>query len=251
MFAIRVCQALILPLMLAVPCIGSERAEISRAKTKVAKGDARLAKEDFSNAEELYREAIEIEPRLPSAHLGFGAALVGQHRYHEAVTALAEAERLYAEYESEIREAQQKATNAVEDGERQAQVFRDTYGAFQRVPHNLGMGTQAMGLLNFDQTGVTPAQLYYLQGISFLRTAQKQQGIERLERCLTVDRGHGLAHHNLAAALFTEGRIQEAKRHFDEAIAAGVDPSPILAADLERALSGTHDTGTHIAQNGP
>lgn len=251
MFARNTCQTLILLLILAAPCTATERVEISRAKNRVAKGDSQLMKDDFSRAEKLYREAIEIEPRLPSAHLGLGAALVGQQRYDEAIRGLADAERLYAEYEAEIRAAQQVATNAVEDGERQTQVFRDTYGVFQRVPHNLGMGTQAMSLLNFDQTGVTPAQLYYLQGISLLRSAEKQQGIERLERCLELDSGHGLAHHNLAAALFTEGRFQEAKQHLDAAISAGVEPNPLLAADLQRALAGELEGDTHIAQNGP
>lgn len=251
MFAKTACQALVLLMVLAVPGVGEERADLSRAKNVVAKGDSQLVKNNFSKAEELYRTAIDIEPRLPSAHLGLGAALVGQQRYDEAIAVLGEAERLYAEYESETLEAQQKATNAVEDGQRQAQVFKETYGAFQRVPHNLGMGTQAMGLLNFDATNVTPAQLYYLQGISLLRGAQKQQGMERLHRCLELDPGHGLAHHNLAAALFTDGQAQQAKHHLDAAVAAGVDPSPMLVADIERVLGTTLETDTHVAQNGP
>jgi tetratricopeptide (TPR) repeat protein len=244
-------QTLIVLLVCAVPCTGSERVDITRAKNKVAKGDAQLVKNNYSAAGKLYRQAIDIDPRLPSAHLGLGATLIGQQRYQEAIAALADSERLYAEYEAQIREAQQKATNAVEDGERQAQVFRDTYGVFQRVPHNLGMGTHAMGLLNFDEASVVPAQLYYLQGISFLRTTQKQQGIERLQRCLTLAPEHGLAHHNLAAALFTQGKVEQAKQHFDAAIAAGVDPNPSLAADLERELDRMLATDTFVAHNTP
>ncbi len=249
MSAKHTCLSLVLLLVVAVPCTGSEQVDVTRAKNKIAKGDAQLAKDNYSNAVELFRQAIDIEPRLPSAHLGLGAALVGLRQYHEAIAALADAERLYAEYEADLREAQQKATNAVEDGERQAQIFRDTYGAFQRVPHNLGMGTQAMGLLNFDEGGVTPAHVYYLQGISLLRTGQKQQGVERLQRCLALEPGHGLAHHNLAAAMLTQGQVEQAKQHFDAAVAAGVDPSPVLAADLERALGTRLEDDTAVAQN--
>lgn len=251
MSATRARWSVVLLLIFAVPCMGSDRVDISRARNKVAKGDAQLAKENYSKAGQLYRQAIEIAPLLPSAHLGLGASLVGQRRYHEALVALADAERLFAEYEARLREAQEKALNAVEDGERQAQMFRDTYGVFQRVPHNLGMGTQAMGLLNFEDANVTPAQMYYLQGISHLRINQKQQGMDRLRRCLALDPGHGLAHHNLAAALFTERDVAQAKHHFDAAVAAGVDPHPVLAADLERALGAPLDTDTFMAEKSP
>lgn len=251
MLAQRIWQTPVLLLVLAVPCTASERVDITRATNKVVKGDAQLARENYDRAVELYRQAIEIEPRLPSAHLGLGGALVGLRRYHEAIAALAAAERLYAEYEADLREAQQKATNAVEDGERQAQVFKDTYGAFQRIPHNLGMGTQAMGLLNFEEATAIPAQLYYLQGISLLRTSQKQQGIERLRRCLALESGHGLAHHNLAAALLTQGQVVQAKEHLDAAVAAGVDPNPVLAADLERALGEPLESESLLARNTP
>jgi Tfp pilus assembly protein PilF len=242
------CCGLILLLVFAVPCSASERVSITRAKNKVVKGDVQLTKENYIKADHLFRQAIDVEPALPSAHLGLGASLVGQQRYHEALAALADAERLYAEYEAQIREAQQQATDAVEDGERQTEVFRDTYGVFQRVPHNLGMGPQAMGLLNFDDASVTPAQLYYLQGIALLRTNQRAQGIDRLERCLAIDTDHGLAHHNLAAALFTQGQVAQAKLHFDAAVAAGVDPQPLLAADLERALGEPLETDTFVAE---
>ena len=82
-----------------------------------------------------------------------------------------------------------------------------------------------------------PAQVFYLQGVSYLRTNQRSQGIDALETCLLVDSQHELAHYNLAVARFTVGDVDEARSHLDAAIARGVEPHANFVADLERALN--------------
>jgi Flp pilus assembly protein TadD len=87
--------------------------------------------------------------------------------------------------------------------------------------------------MNLSEASSIPAHLYYLQGVASIRTGQKVAGIERLERCLSIDGNHGLAHYNLAVALYSIERFPEAGRHIQDAIAAGIEPPPELIAEIE------------------
>jgi hypothetical protein len=89
-----------------------------------------------------------------------------------------------------------------------------------------------------------PAQVFYLEGISYLRTRQRTQGIEALEVCLLIDSHYELAHYNLAVARFTRGEFDLARSHLDAALLGGVEPDARFVADLDRALSSRPDTVT-------
>ncbi len=206
---------------------------IARAGSRVVKGDAALQKSDFVTAETHYRKAVEFAPELPPAHLGLGAALVGQRRYAEALEALAEAERRYIEYDKLFAESGHRAIDSMQETERQLENFKETYGVFQRGPKNQILTQRQVVEMNVTNDSPVPAHLFYLQGVALLRTGDKVSGIERLDRCLAIDGGHGLAHHNLAVALYSLGRYQEAARHLEQAIAAGVEPPAGLVAEIE------------------
>lgn len=219
---------------LAAPCVASEADSIARAQNKVTKGNAKLQNDDFRSAERLFRKAIEIEPALPTAHLGLGAALIGQQRYGDALVVLDETERRFAEYDEMNKLAAVKAQDMVEEARRQVETLEDTYGVFHQVPTQHGLDANVIGRWHVEQGGSTPAQTYYLQGIALVRTGQRSEGMQKLEHCLLLDKDHGLAHYNLAVALLAEGRPTEAMQHLDQAVAAGVEPAPAFVSDLER-----------------
>lgn len=205
---------------------------MARTQARVAKGDAYLRQSKFVKAEKLFREAIAVEPTLPSAHLGLGAALIGQRRYDEAIDVLAEAERRYAEYDEMQRVSGLVAVGAIEDTERKVDTFKAAHGAFSRGPTNQRLGKEQVDRYNVKTGSSIPANAYYLQGVAYLRTDQNVAGIERLDRCLELDADHGLAHHNLAVAMLSIGRINEAKIHLDAAVAADVEVSSALIAEI-------------------
>lgn len=217
---------------------------IARAGSRVTKGDAALQKGDFVAAEKHFCKAAEFAPELPPAHLGLGAALVGQQRYAEALEALAEAERRYVEYDKLLAESSHRAIDAMQDTERQLENFMETYGVFQRGARNQILTQRQVVEMNVTDDSPMPAHLFYLQGVALLRTGDKVAGIESLERCLSINAGHGLAHHNLAVALYSIGRYREAAPHLEQAITAGVAPPPELIAEI---AAGVREQGLTVA----
>ena len=233
MHGYRVLTCAVVGMLLVLPSAAIDSDSMARAQARVAKGDARLQQSRFIEAEKLFSQAIALEPTLPSAHLGLGAALIGQRRYDQAVHALTEAERRYAEYDELQRVSGSVAVNAIADTERKVDTFKGTYGAFSRGPTNQMLGKDQVNRYNVNTGSSMPANAYYLQGVAYLRTGQNVAGIERLDRCLELDADHGLAHHNLAVVMLSIGRFNEAKANLDAAVAAGVEPPPALVAEIE------------------
>ncbi len=242
-------------LLLVGSATALEKTSLTRAQARLSKGEKALAKEDFAAAEKLFREALAIEPALPGSHLGLGAALVGQRRFDEALAALAEAETRYVRFEQELQQAELRAKQI-------ADQEQDAYDDMQRARHapppapgaaSSGDGTRSVGDLTGDRLGTTqhlvsdrwnmeefraiPAQVFYLEGVSHLRSGSRGEGVAALELALQLDPTHGLAHYNLAVALLGAGDPQRAQQHLDAALAAGVETHPQFVADLERALA--------------
>jgi tetratricopeptide (TPR) repeat protein len=241
--------------------IGKDRLRLARSHTD--KGDKLVKNTEYVGAEQRYRSAIEVEPLLPTAYLGLGKALVGQQRYAEALAALEQAEKRYVEWEQmiQIGEFQKQQIS-----ERQLQSIRDVQAAvadkgtfFSGGAPNPGppaagqLTAQKLETEKFlfrdhfegEAFAAIPSQVFYLEGIAYLRTNRRDLGIEALEVCLTINNRHELAHYNLAVALFTRGDVEEAKTHLDAAVAGGVEANAMFVADLERAL-GSRD----VAQGG-
>jgi tetratricopeptide (TPR) repeat protein len=232
--------------------IGKDRLRLARSLA--TKGDKLVKKTEYAGAEKEYRSAIAVEPLLPTAYLGLGKALVGQQRYAEALAALEEAEKRFVEWEQMIQIGQLQKQQLAE---RQLQGIRDVQAAVsdKGTPFSGGAptpGPPSAGQLtaqkieteqflfreHFDMEGFAaiPSQVFYLEGIVYLRTNRRALGIEALEVCLAINHKHELAHYNLAVALFTRGDVDEAKSHLDAAVAGGVEPHAMFVADLERAL---------------
>lgn len=231
--------------VLAPVSSGAAKDRYTMAQTKANKGEKCLAKGENDRAEILFREAIEIEGSLPMPHLGLGAALVAQQRFEEALEVLAEAEQRYVDWENaEARLELERRQRAF----REQQEYRDLAAArapSTRTPSGLQQMREthlesekhlALDRWDLEQFSAISPQVFYLKGISLLRTNRPQDGIEALELCLVLDDRHGLAHYNLAVALLGFGRAAEAKTHLDAALATGVEPNRQFVSDLEAAL---------------
>ncbi len=235
-----------------VEAIGKDRLKLARSQT--GKAEKMVEKSEYVGAERLFRNAISIEPLLPTAYLGLGKALVGQQRYAEALDALEQAEQRYIEWEQAVQigdlekrvvaERQLQSVNDVRatiSGRSSASSRGSSpagqIGAGQLTPEKLQ--TEQFLFRNHHQMEgfqAIPAQVFYLEGISYLRTNRRAKGIEALRVCLLTNHRHHLAHYNLAVALFTQGEFDEAKTHLDSAIKGGVEPHSNFVADLELAL---------------
>ncbi len=242
----------VLSLAVAVPALAVDAERLALARSASAKGEKLLVKEKHADAERAFRDAIANEPSYPGAHVGLGAALVGQQRYSEAIAALEQAKDRFIAWEQQTRETEMQAR---QDATQRAREFADLQRQQQqKSPANPAQSSPAQSLTNMAATRVStvdylakrgweqeafsaiPPQVFYLEGLAYLRSGQRENGIAELTLCLVLEPAHALAHYTLAVALFTGGQVLEAKEHLDAAVAGGVKPNPKFAADLEKAV---------------
>jgi tetratricopeptide (TPR) repeat protein len=240
--------------LLFLPQAGSavDKDLLTIARAKTTKGEKLLRKQQYERAEEAFRTAIEVEAEWPMAHLGLGAALVAQERFEEAIDVLAEAEGRFVAWEQKINMADLKKRQIAR---RQLESVRNAGAAQHSGSPNAGrrltprldtdrlegrilteqfLLRERWALEGFE---AIPPQVFYLEGIAYLRIGRLDLGIDALRVCLTIDGKHGLAHYNLAVALFGQGALSESQQHLDAALDAGVEPHAQFVANLEQATA--------------
>lgn len=238
-------------LLLAQSAAAVDKGRLTIARAKTTKGERLLHKQDYGRAERAFRAAIAVEPLWPPAYLGLGAALVAQQRFEEALDTLAEAESRFVAWEQELNLADLKKRQLTQQqmlelrtlaAEAETRVPSPTHvgpapDAIARAVENTILREQFVFRERWQLEGfeAIPPQVFYLEGIAYLRTGRPDLGIDVLKVCLLVDGDHGLAHYNLAVAFLGQGEVAESREHLEAALAAGVAPHAQFVADLELA----------------
>ncbi len=234
--------------VVAAPAFGAG-SRLAVARASVEKGDKLMQKERYEAAEKAFRKAIDNEPTLPTAYHGLGRALVAQQRFAEAIEPLEEAKDRYVRWAQDEKSTEMEAR---QEAAARARAFQDLKNT-QKIRQS-GAGTSPAADLTrmastrietekylagknwkYEDLEAVPADVFYLDGLARLRTGDKDAGIRELDTCLVLEPDHGLAHYNLAVALFTSGQVRPAKEHLDAAVAAGVDANPRFVADVDAA----------------
>jgi tetratricopeptide (TPR) repeat protein len=226
---------------------------VSLARAAVVKGEKLLAKGKAADAEKAFRSAIDIEARLPTSHLGLARTLVTQQRFAEALPVLEQTKDRYVAWEKLVRQTQLELQ---QDAERKARALADLQvqqvskigpsgpnPAQQQVMTRTSMELSRAQTEDYlakrewrpEQFKAIPAEVFYLAGLANARNGERDRAIDEWLLCIGLEPGNGLAHYNLAVAMFARGEVTLAKEHLDDAVAAGVEPNPAFAADLEQA----------------
>ena len=234
-----------LAVLIAVPCAALDSKGVARAQSQIGKGEKQLEKGNYDKAEQYFENAIEIQPELPMSYVDMAAVRIGQERFADALELLDQADRRYVEWqqlEQEMQLAGQQSANTqardmafMDDGG----AGRITGGAQARSQRN-NINDQkhlADNQWGGKENDPRPAQLFYLKGVAEVRLGHRDEGIAALQECLDRDPTHGLAHYNLAVALFGKGDIAGAKQHLEAAQEAGVQANPKFVEAVEAAAS--------------
>lgn len=237
----------------AASALAIDAQRISLARTSVAKGEKLLAKGKAAEAEKAFRSAIEIEPAVPTSYLGLARVMVTEQRFTDALPVLEQAKDRYAAWEKVVRQTQLELQKQAEEETRrlaelqaQQQAKVGPFGPTASQQSTMSRTTAALARARTEeylakrewrpeQFEAIPAEVFYLAGLANARTGQRDKAIDEWLLCTGLEPGNGLAHYNLAVALFARGDVAAAKQHLDEAVDAGFAPNPAFAADLERA----------------
>src|SRR5262245_9189205 len=72
----------------AQPTVGGRTGSASAGEQSLADGRKALESDDFATAEQKFREAISLDPKLNDAYWRLAAILYGQKKYQQAVELL-------------------------------------------------------------------------------------------------------------------------------------------------------------------
>ena len=142
----------------------------------------------FPEAEQYFRRVVALEPWNAQARIGLGKSLSDQGRYYEAVV----------EYEKVVN------PGSLEE------LYRKNFKiAYDRMIKSYQ-----------DRIAQNPrdARLYYSLGVMYQKNGQLAEAIPLYEKAIVYDPNHKEAFFNLAIALATSGRGDEAKVFFQRVI---------------------------------
>ena len=225
-------------------------------------GQERSDAEDWSGAEERFREAMALDPADPLAPYGLGQALMAQRRYPDAVRAFeacGDAFRCLILLPPEERAALERRRDAA------IREIRDALRTMEAESMRIGSvkGDSARDL-NQDLSEVraqTSRRVHYLEerlhdleqwrkrgrldarppaalslalGSAHFQAGELDEAETAYRAALAMDPRSGDAHNNLAVVLMLTGRLDEAEREVKLAEKAGVPVNPRLKDEIRR-----------------
>ncbi|HEY5893332.1 MAG TPA: tetratricopeptide repeat protein [Chthoniobacterales bacterium] len=177
-----------------------------QAAAKVANARTALDKGDFSKAERLYSEALELQPENLAALSGLGVTFFRQKNY---------------------RDAEDVLQKAVAVGPKDY-ISRCTLGI---VYYHQGKWDAATRVLQ-DSLSLDPNNptAYNYLGIAASKKGQSDQAVKELQKAIALNPQYASAYFNLAVVYATARppAIKPARENYQKATALGAQPDPAL-----------------------
>jgi tetratricopeptide (TPR) repeat protein len=225
-------------------------------------GQKHSSVEDWTQAEERFREAIARDPTDPLASYGLGQALMAQKRYPEAVRAFESCREGFRcltlvppEERAALERRRDAAINEIRDALRTMEVESMRIGSIkgdgardlnQDLSQVRAQTSRRVGLLEerlheLEQwrrrgslDGRPPAALSLALGSAHFQAGQLDEAESAYRAALQTDPRSGDAHNNLAVVLMLTRRLDEAEREVTLAEKAGVPVNPRLKDEIRK-----------------
>ncbi len=220
-----------------------------RAQVHYDRGWESLRSEAFDAAAKEFQQAIDLSPKFSLAHYGLGKALMGLHRYVNAITAFTVCRDLYVAHAGEKFSAEFDATRQRQDRLLELQELSRQYAKgpqtaqaqnAQRQIQNAIRLTQeatARGIaLNIDASA--PAFVSVALGSAYFRANRTADAEREYKAAINTDPSAGEAHNNLAVVYMLTGRLEESAREVGLAEKAGFRVNSQFKKDLEDRRKG-------------
>jgi tetratricopeptide (TPR) repeat protein len=203
-------------------------------------GVALVAQGRVDEAIEHYQEALKIDPQDAQVYYNLGVALVGEGRLDEAIEHYLEALKIDPEFALSYHNLgvvlveQGRVDEAIEYFEKALKISPQD----AQTHYNLGValveqGSLEMAIEHFSRSlEIDPQQVDARRNLVFVL----DQTIEGYRRALQSTPHNAEMHNNLGVLLLRKGEVDEAIRHFSEAVR--IDPNDGIAQEnLDRAQS--------------
>jgi tetratricopeptide (TPR) repeat protein len=239
--------ALVLTLALAPQAKPSGDVARDRAQKHLAMGQDLMRSEQYEQAADQFRRAIDLDPLLVLAHFNLGQSYMALKQYPAAVTAykgcedavtrlgsldLAAREERDRENRDEINELKSLSRQLESDASRRGVVDATVVKIDERIRM-----LEDMRLKGQEATRV-PAEVYVGLGSAYFRQNNLAEAETAYGKAIASNSKLGAAHNNLAVIYMLSGRFPEAHASISAAEKAGFKVDPRLKADLKSREDG-------------
>lgn len=224
----------------------------------LSQAEAHTAANRMVDAEQLFRQAIQLDASCAPAHHNLGVALVHQGKFDEAVTSLLEAHRLAPDSQTiaeslrlvraiiannrgaeladagRLDEAAECQREAIDLNPRMAQAYCDL-GLIGLKQNRLD--DAAAALRQAIQLEPARADAHNHLGVLLARQAKPDEAAASHRRALEIDPAYAEAHYNLGVVLGTMGRTRDAITHYRQAVTLEPNFAPASAPPASRPRS--------------
>ncbi len=184
-------------------------------------GNAFMGQEMYDEAIRQYQKALQVVPDSAGAHYNIGNALAGIGKFEEAEKYYRLAIRLEpgkADYYNNLGVTLVRQDKIAQGVACYREVLR-LEPSYQKALNNLHLAWERQ--CENSQPGVARKRAYEAamdRGIGFMRQGLHKQALEQFSAALREDASQPIVHYNLAVVLAKTGKLQDAKRHFAEAL---------------------------------
>lgn len=222
-----------------------------QAERLVKEGDKLLGSERYEQALQVYREAIQHDPKMMLAHYGAGQAQMALKQYPEAITSFKDAREAFQARAAEnvdrrfdnerlrqdriqklrdrIRQNQERAVPAGSPAERARDVaIQDYENQIQQLQRTEGEVAVIPSL---------PPGLSLALGSAYFRSGKMEDAEREYRAAIELQPKLGEPRNNLAVVLFLTGRAAEAQQQVEAAEKNGFKVASGLKKDIEAALA--------------
>ncbi len=181
-----------------------------------------------SEATQVLRKVLRIEPDYADGHIALADALLDAGQVGEAISHFEQALRINpdnAEAQNNWGSALERLDN-VQDAVRHYEQALRIDPNYAGAHYNLGnalvrFGKQQEAISHYEQAlRIKPdfAEAHYNWGIALMKQARLQEAIDHYEQALRIKPDFAEAHNNWGVALVKQGRLQEAIGHYEQAL---------------------------------
>ncbi len=244
-------KTLVLALALGVAVLAiAATADVAKATRLCTDADKALQSGDTEKGRLLFGRALEAVPDFPDAHLGLGQMAMVERRYEDALREFEAARDAYARFGEILFDVRMQQFTKTRD---EISMLQDSLaqireGAMFARPSG-GGGTvldqakienriqQLEGVPEpkMEEAAEPPAEIFFLIGNAQFRLSRLDAAAASYEECIRRNPKHLPSYTNLALALRSAGKVEEARAAIARAEAAGLKPDPKLKSDLGAA----------------
>lgn len=230
----------------AAPAVAAAR-DIGKATRLCTEADKVLQNGDTEKGRLLFGKALEAVPDFPDAHTGLGQMAMVERRYEDALREFEAARDAYARFGEILFDVRMQQFTKTRDEIsmlqdslaqiREGAMFARPSGGGGTVLDQAKIENRIQQLEGVpeprkEEAAEPPAEIFFLIGNAQFRLSRLDAAAASYEECIRRNPKHLPSYTNLALALGSAGKIEEARAAIARAEAAGLKPDPKLKSDL-------------------